>query len=113
MAWHGKTLGELLHALHAEFGEHRYGRVDLDVQPAQKKKAIDYFSDEAVKKFDQWPVVRRENMDGIKVYLGDVGWLMIRASGTENLLRIYSETNSAATTKHVLNATVASIQQLG
>ena len=112
MAWHGKTLGELLHALHTEFGEHRYGRVDLDVQPAQKKKAIDYFSDEALKTFDQWPVVRRENMDGIKVYLGDIGWLMIRASGTENLLRIYSETNNAETTKQVLNATVASIQKL-
>ena len=112
MAWHGKTLGELLHALHTEFGEHRYGRVDLDVQPAQKKKAIDYFSDESLKKFEQWPVVRRENMDGIKVYLGDIGWLLIRASGTENLLRIYSETNNAETTKQVLNATVASIQKL-
>jgi len=112
MAWHGKSLGELLHALHTEFGEHRYGRVDLDVQPPQKKKAIDYFSDESLKKFDQWPVARRENMDGIKVYLGDIGWLMIRASGTENLLRIYSETNNAETTKQVLNATVASIQKL-
>ncbi|MGB8321502.1 MAG: phosphoglucomutase/phosphomannomutase family protein [Candidatus Acidiferrum sp.] len=113
MAWHGKTLGELMHALHTEFGEHRYGRVDLDVQPAQKKKALDYFSDESLKKFGQWPVVRRENMDGIKVYLGDIGWLMIRASGTENLLRIYSETNDVETTRHVLSATVASIQQLG
>src|SRR5438034_11307293 len=27
MAWHGKSLGELLTALHAEFGEYHYGRV--------------------------------------------------------------------------------------
>jgi len=28
MAWHGKSLGELLAALHSEFGEYHYGRVD-------------------------------------------------------------------------------------
>ena len=49
MAWHGKTLGELLAALHQEFGEYHYGRVDLDVQPEQKKKAVAYFSDSATR----------------------------------------------------------------
>src|SRR5437879_4799031 len=36
MAWHGKSLGELLRALHAEFGEYHYGRDDLEVKPGQK-----------------------------------------------------------------------------
>src|SRR5215468_2617378 len=45
MAWHGKSLGELLGELHKEFGEHRYGRIDLDVKPGQKEKAIAHFSD--------------------------------------------------------------------
>jgi phosphomannomutase len=112
MAWHGKSLGELLHTLHAEFGEHHYGRIDLEVKPAQKQKAIHHFSDDSLKKIDKFPVVRRENMDGIKVYLGEIGWVMVRASGTENLLRIYSETNSPASTKQVLQAIVSTIQQL-
>ena len=112
MAWHGKSLGELLHTLHVEFGEHHYGRIDLDVKPAQKQKAIHHFSDDSLKKINKFPVVRRENMDGIKVYLGEIGWVMVRASGTENLLRIYSETNSPASTKQVLQATVSTIQQL-
>jgi phosphomannomutase len=112
MAWHGKSLGELLHTLHAEFGEHHYGRVDLDVKPAQKQKAIHHFSDDSLKKIDKFSVVRRENLDGIKVYLGEIGWVMVRASGTENLLRIYSETNSPGSTKQVLQATVSTIQQL-
>ena len=51
-------------------------------------------------------------MDGIKIYLGEIGWVMVRASGTENLLRIYSETNSEETTQKVLRATVAAIQSL-
>ena len=51
-------------------------------------------------------------MDGIKLYLGDIGWVMVRASGTENLLRIYAETSKAPTTQKVLRATVAAIQNL-
>jgi phosphomannomutase len=112
MAWHGNSLGQLVQTLHNEFGEHHYGRIDLDVKRAQKEKAIAYFSDGSRKRFRDWPVVRRENMDGIKLYLGDIGWVMIRASGTENLLRIYSETSKPETTQKVLRATVSAIQEL-
>jgi len=104
MAWHGKSLGELLAALHAEFGEHHYGRVDLEVTASQKRNAIAHFSDGKLNKLLDFPINRREDLDGIKVYLSDVGWLLIRASGTENVLRIYSETNNAETTRRVLTA---------
>ncbi len=39
MAWHGKTLGELVAMLHAEFGEHHYGRVDLDLEKRPRTSA--------------------------------------------------------------------------
>ena len=102
MAWHHKSLGELVGALHAEFGEHHYGRVDLALKPGQKEKAIALFSGGELKKLLEWPVERRENMDGIKVYLGEMGWVMVRASGTERVLRIYAETPRAETTRGVL-----------
>jgi alpha-D-glucose phosphate-specific phosphoglucomutase len=104
MAWHGKSLGELLGALQAEFGEYHYGRVDLDVTLAQKQKAIAHFSDAKLTRFLDWPIVGHENMDGIKVYLGEIGWLLVRASGTENVLRVYCETSKAETTQRVLGA---------
>ena len=110
MAWHGKSLGELVRALYAEFGEHHYGRVDLDLKPGQKEKAIAHFSDGNMTKLLQWPVTRRENMDGIKIYLGEIGWVMLRASGTENLLRLYSETTQPETTQHVLGAVTKIVQ---
>jgi len=50
----------------------------------------------------EWPVVRRENLDGIKVYLGEIGWVMVRISGTEHMLRIYSETTRPETTARIL-----------
>ena len=104
MAWHGKELGELLAGLHAEFGEHHYGRVDLDVTPKQKEKAIAWFSNGDANKILEWPVVRNETIDGVKLYLGEIGWVMVRASGTENLLRVYAETSQRQVTRNVLSA---------
>ena len=112
MAWHGKSLGELLAALHKEFGEHHYGRVDLDVKPGQKEKAINYFSNGKCKELLKLPVTGRENLDGIKLYLGNIGWVMVRASGTENLLRVYSETSKLETTRRALDAVVAQVLSL-
>ena len=112
MSWHRKSLGELIHALHQEFGEHHYGRVDLNVKPGQKEKAIAFFSDEKLTRFHSWPISRREDLDGIKLYLDEIGWVMVRASGTENLLRVYSETTNPDVTRRVLRATEAAISGL-
>src|SRR6059058_453126 len=112
MAWHGKSLGELLSALHAEFGEYHYGRVDLELKPGQKEKAISHFSDGKLSRVLDFPVVQRENMDGIKLYLGEAGWVMVRASGTENVLRIYSETARPETTRRVLDSVAETVHNL-
>jgi phosphomannomutase len=102
MAWHGKSLGELVGQLHAEFGEHHYGRVDLELRPGQKERALEYFAAPKLTRLFDWPIVRREDMDGIKVYLGEIGWVMVRASGTEHMLRVYSETVKPEITRRVL-----------
>jgi phosphomannomutase len=112
MAWHRKSLGELVAQLHAEFGEHHYGRVDLELRPGQKERAIEHFSDGKLKRVLEWPVARREDLDGIKLYLGEIGWLMLRASGTEPMLRVYSETTSPAITRRVLHETCAIVNRL-
>ena len=103
MAWHKKTLGELVAHLHAEFGEHHYGRVDLELHPGQKERAIDRFRDAKLTRLLDWPVTRREDLDGIKLYLGEIDWVMLRVSGTEPMLRVYSETTSPATTRRILD----------
>jgi alpha-D-glucose phosphate-specific phosphoglucomutase len=102
MAWHKKSLGELVAQLHAEFGEHHYGRIDLELKPGQKERAIEHFSGASVNRVLEWPVERREDLDGIKLYLDNVGWVMVRASGTEPMLRVYSETRSPAATRKIL-----------
>jgi alpha-D-glucose phosphate-specific phosphoglucomutase len=112
MAWHGKRLGELVAMLHREFGEYHYGRLDLVVTDAQKKTALGHFADAKFSKILDWRITRRENLDGLKVYLGDIGWVMARASGTEDMLRIYSETTRAETTRRVLDEVSALVKRL-
>ena len=112
MAWHGKRLEELVADLHREFGEHHYGRVDLTLRDGQKEKAIEYFADGQFKQLLDWPVVRREDLDGVKAYLGDIGWVMVRASGTERMLRVYAETTQPETTRRILEEVTSLVQKL-
>ena len=112
MAWHGKRLGELVAMLHREFGEHHYGRVDLTLKNGQKEKAIERFADAKFARLLDWPIVRREDLDGIKVYLDDIGWAMLRASGTEPMLRVYAETTRSETTRRVLDEITATVRKL-
>jgi phosphomannomutase len=103
MAWHGKRLSELVAMLDREFGEHHYGRMDLALEVGQKERALAHFVDERFDRLLDWPIVRRENLDGVKVYLGEIGWVLVRAAVTEPMLRIYSETTRPETTRRVLD----------
>jgi phosphomannomutase len=102
MAWHGKDLGELVSLLQQDFGEHHYGRLDLTLQGGQAERAVRHFAGPKVKRLLGWPVGRREDLDGLKLYLDDIGWVMVRVSGTERILGIYSETTSPETTRRLL-----------
>jgi alpha-D-glucose phosphate-specific phosphoglucomutase len=102
MADEKKTLGQLVAALQAEFGEHQYGRIDMHIDEELKQSAI--ARARALTAGDTMAgmkVLRVETMDGIKFFLenpacaGKVNaaetWLLLRASGTEPLLRVYCE----------------------
>jgi phosphomannomutase len=111
MAWHGKRLGELVNMLHDEFGVHHYGRVDLELHAGQKERAIEHFRSR-VESVLEWRVERREDMDGHKLYLSEAGWLLVRASGTERMLRVYAETTHPQTTERLLNEVCTQVLKL-
>ncbi|MGC1361640.1 MAG: phosphoglucomutase/phosphomannomutase family protein, partial [Silvibacterium sp.] len=103
MAEEGKTLGQLVQQLQEQYGEHQYGRIDLHINDALKNAAIAR-AKAGVKDFAGMPVEHVETLDGIKFFLDNpeaktkpnaaITWLLLRASGTEPLLRIYSESCS-------------------
>ncbi len=113
MADEAKTLGELVAALQEEFGEHQYDRIDLHIDEALKQSAI--ARARAVKVGDRFAgmtVLKVETLDGIKFFLENPAceglknaaetWLLLRASGTEPLLRVYCESCSVASVSEVL-----------
>ncbi|HEV2710844.1 MAG TPA: phosphoglucomutase/phosphomannomutase family protein [Edaphobacter sp.] len=113
MADEKKTLGELVAALQEEFGEHQYGRVDMHIDEAVKQSAIAR-AKAGVADIAGMKVLRVETMDGIKFFLNNPDcsgrknaaetWLLLRASGTEPLLRVYSESCSVESVTKILEA---------
>ena len=113
MAEEKKTLGQLVHALQQEYGEHEYGRIDLHISDELKNATIAKAKG-GVKEFAGMAVERVSTLDGIKFFVKNPeaatkknaaeSWLLLRASGTEPLLRIYSESCSTASVDTLLEA---------
>jgi phosphomannomutase len=116
MAEEGKTLGQLVAGLQAEYGEHQYGRIDLHIPDNIKNSAIARARALAVGDpvFAGMKILRQENLDGVKFYLDNPEaaskpnaaetWLLLRASGTEPLMRIYSESCSKESVARLLES---------
>ncbi len=108
-----KTLGELVAALQTEYGEHQYGRIDLHIKDELKNATIAK-AKSGVKEFAGMLVTRTSTLDGIKFFVENPeaqgkqnaaeSWLLLRASGTEPLLRIYSEASSVESVQKLLEA---------
>ena len=86
------SLRELCNELEKEFGQHRYLRRDVIVTPAQKK-AILSAAEKCPEKLGKHVVTNISTKDGYKFFVKN-GWLLIRASGTEPLIRFYAEADS-------------------
>ena len=102
MAEKKMTLGELVEGLSREFGPHFYGRVDLEVELAKAQRLVIEVAQGKFKKIAGLKVTKVEDLDGAKMRFGDSAWLLVRASGTENLLRLYSEAPTPEQVKALL-----------
>src|SRR5437660_4099629 len=101
MAEEGKPLGQLVADLQREFGPHYYGRRDLHIPEDVKQNAIQRARAEGTQSLGKYKVLKKEHMDGVKFFLdaptngkGAEAWVLFRASGTEPLLRLYTEAAS-------------------
>lgn len=101
MAEEGKPLGQLVADLQRDFGTHYYGRSDLHIPEEMKQSAIQRARAEATQSLGRYRVLKKEHMDGVKFFLdaptngkGAEAWVLFRASGTEPLLRLYTEASS-------------------
>ena len=91
MAEKGQTLGELVNDLSREFGPYFYGRVDLEIDKQRIDRVVSLVKEGKIAIVAGRTVSGVQDLDGFKMLLGNDAWLLVRPSGTENLLRLYAE----------------------
>jgi phosphomannomutase len=106
MAQKNKTLGELVDELSQEYGPHHYGRIDLEVELARAKQLVQRVAKRKFKHVAGLKVTAVQDLDGAKMLFGTTAWLLVRASGTENLLRLYAEAPTRELVKSLLDEMV-------
>jgi len=95
MTMAGKSLGALVREMEAQHGPHRYGRLDLTLASLEvRDRMVASMAASPPDGILSVSVRHVETMDGIKLTRADQSWVMLRASGTEPLLRIYAEAPS-------------------
>jgi alpha-D-glucose phosphate-specific phosphoglucomutase len=109
MAEEGKPLGQLVADLQRDFGPHYYGRRDLHISEEMKQNAIQRARAESTQALGRYRVLKKEHLDGVKFFLdaptngnGAEAWVLFRASGTEPLLRLYTEAASPELVRELL-----------
>jgi phosphomannomutase len=88
----GKKQSQLLEYLFSKVGPHYYDRIDTRCTPEQrdavKQRALNAKPDT----IGGLKFTGLDTTDGFKFMMGDDGWMLIRLSGTEPIVRVYTET---------------------
>ena len=100
----GKTPSQLLDHLFELVGPHYYERIDTDFPEDQRAAILKRLQDAKPTEIAGFRVTGINTMDGFKYLLSDGGWLVIRFSGTEPIMRFYVETTRDNKRQDVLDA---------
>jgi len=90
MAKTGRSLSDLVQEIYDVVGKFAVERYDLHVTEEIKQKIVANCK-AGYKNFGSLKVTSTEDLDGFKFFFEDETWVMIRASGTEPVLRVYAE----------------------
>ena len=98
MVYRKKDIKRILQDMEKEFGRFYYERRDLELGEGR----FDRDKVRLIKELLGKKVVEVKDFDGIKLICEDQSWLMLRPSGTEPLVRAYSEAKSRARAKALI-----------
>lgn len=103
MATTGKKLSDLIAEVYSIVGAFYYDRLDVHLDDTQKIEVMARCA-QGMSAFGPFAVEQTETLDGYKFHLGLDRWIMIRASGTEPLVRIYAEGRTKEEVAEMLEA---------
>jgi len=89
-----KPLSKIVKEMNKKFGSYVYERADLLFDATKRAQLLRGLKKNPLKKVLNRPVVKLNDADGSKFICDDGSWLLLRLSGTEPKLRVYSETKS-------------------
>jgi phosphomannomutase len=95
---------QLIDFLFSKVGAHYYDRVDSALDPEEReaiRQRVDRAAPDAIAGLK---VTGINKTDGYKFALEDGGWLLIRFSGTEPVIRVYTETTYPDKVEPILDA---------
>ena len=92
-AYYNKPLGQLLAALMEDVGYFYFHREDIHLQRSQIDRLMTTLNVKA-DSVDGMKVLKYNTSDGVKLFLENNSWVMVRASGTEPVLRVYADAPS-------------------
>lgn len=104
MAKSGKTLNDLIAEVYEIVGRFSFERNDVHLKEEVKQQILVNCKSGKYNAFGKYKVARIEDLDGYKYFFENGDWMMIRASGTEPVLRLYAESNSKEAAFDILNA---------
>lgn len=100
----GKQPSAMVKEMHREFGEFYFGRRDMHLPVEQGLSLVAELAQNPPTQIAGYSVVEVETLDGTKLLFEDESWLLFRQSGTEPVLRVYSEATSTEKTRKLLSA---------
>ena len=109
MATSGKTLNDLIAEVYAIVGKFSFERNDVHLKEEVKQQILENCKAGKYKQFGKYKVARIEDLDGYKYFFENGDWMMIRASGTEPVLRLYAESASKDAAFDILNDSKATL----
>lgn len=92
----------LIKYLFEKVGPHYYDRVDFSFEQAQRAQIIERIKASVPKDLAGDKIVKVRDDDGFKYYSQDGSWLLIRFSGTEPIMRVYTETTAPDKVQKIL-----------
>lgn len=98
----GKTPSQLIEHLYSQVGPHYYDRIDSRFSPDLREATKQHILDFRPSTIGGLGVTGLDTSDGFKFGLADGGWLLIRFSGTEPILRVYCETTEKERVRPIL-----------
>jgi phosphomannomutase len=103
MAKTGKSIKQLVREVYDKVGGFHFDRDDLHLTNDEKNAIMEKCKSGMVTSIGNRPVIRTETIDGYKFFISENEWIMVRASGTEPVVRVYGQAPNENETRSLLD----------